>query len=661
MSVIVEHNGEEWEFPDDDTANRYFAQNVVPGLKRGGSVGGAAAASSVRMSPEQKKVHAIQAVAREYAPKTEPAQFAGQKFSSLPGDLKRQAKGLVAGMSLPGAGLVSGLMAAPMAVRKGKSWSEAATPAEYFRAVGEGRDRYNRTLERMKADAPIAATVGAIPRTVAEYAIGTKALSAPFQGGKLAAWADTGKLGKFAKWMGRGTMGGTVNTAMGQADAPDASRVGSDFAWGFVGENAIPTAQAIVHGIGRTAKGFGSKLMTAALGGRGLPPKTKEKYLQEGFDIGEEAFKRKFWGTRAGMQRKASEALQATDDKLQAMLDAKSAEPPAPSVQGRAAYVDSPTRATPEEMSEYVAERVAKKAFPEARTPVNLETGFRERVIVRRPQGDARLPARYRPGEIVTRTDAAPLGRDLPDREFAISSPRQAPGSKVEVLRPGDLQAPPSPFTVRGKAVAREIRAEAPHYEGMVGKGGAQRQLERLASEAERMDLTPARANRVKRQIYEELEDTYKKTRAPKTPAIRGLKAQARGLKKEIERVVPEAEGLNKELQAYGRFKDALNRQESFKQAMMSKATLSQALASAALGGYGALTGEEGEKAKRALLFGFAPMLARLPSLQSGAARGLHSVYRAANYGPMLKALGQIRAPARFVVPVAGQANRSDQ
>lgn len=654
MSVIVEHNGEEWEFPDDESASRYFAQNVNAGMKGGSKMG--AAAKTSPMNPEEKRRHAIQSVAMQYAPRGGGSP--GQKFNPLSKNISDHAQGLIGGMSIPGWGTLSGMTSAPFRARRGKDWGEWVSPGEMWEGFKEGRGAYNKQVERMKAKSPIAATVGMIPRTIGEYAIGTKLLSAPFQGAKLA--TGTGRAAKLAQYMGRGTSGGVVNTAMGQAEGPDPSKIPSQFLMGFLGENAIPTAQAAIHGIGKGAEFMGSKLMTAALGGRGLPPKTKEKFAQEGFDIGKEAFKRKFSGTRSGMQRKASEAIGTTDDKLQAMLDAKSIEPPAPSVSGRTAYVDSPTRASPGEVNEYVAERVAKKAFPEAGASVNPQTGFKERVIVRRPQGDARLPAKYRPGEVVTRTDAAPLGRDIPDREFSIAAPRQAAGSKVDVLRPGDLHAPPSPDLISSKAVAQEIRGELPHYSGMVGKGGAQRQIKRLTAEAEATpDMTPAEANRLKREIYDELEGTYKKTMAPKTPAIRGLKAQARGIRKEIERVVPESKDLNKELQAYGRFKDALDRQESFKQAMMSKMTLSQAGLSGALATYGALSGNTPEdRAKRALLFGAAPALMRLPVVQTGAARGLHGVYGAAGYEPMLKALGQIRAPARFIAPIATQASQ---
>ena len=493
MSVKVRVGDKVITFPDQATAEAYFAENP----------------DGPKIDPPSlptKKEVAKNEVAKIMTPKTGLEAIDAMK----PGDSdawKKSALALATGARFPGTGLAYAQMETNPQFAKdvlsGKMKGKGLR--DYVISYGNkylgNYKRFNRRMEDIRKDAPIASAVGSIAPTIAEYGLGTKALSAPFQGSKfLEPFLNMPKVGPALRYLGRGTAGGVVNAAMGQQGGIDPKRLPSDFAWGFAGENFVPTVEpavnAVYGGIKKGGRWLGGKLLESVV------PRAKAvkmKDLEQGFDFGGELYDRNIWGRAKGIEKQARKGLTENENKLQSLLEAKSS--------------------------------------------------------------------------------------GIPDK-------------------------------VRSSTVADEMRGVLDDYAGVAGEDAARNTVSSMADEVAAMpDQTVLDANKAKRRIYAIKEKSYVSQAADPAKGA-AQKAQARGLKKEIERIVPESTAINKELKVYGKVLDSLKNKNSTNSNLL-KAGLTRLGLAGALGGYGYQQGG----LEDAIKYGSLAIATGTPAARSGAAR----------------------------------------
>lgn len=132
--------------------------------------------------------------------------------------------------------------------------------------------------------------------------------------------------------------------------------------------------------------------------------------------------------------------------------------------------------------------------------------------------------------------------------------------------------------------VIDEIAGLKSNYEGVLDSSDELAKIDEVVKSLDGAESIPiAEANKVKRRIYDLIQNRGYKGSNPLPVKTDIKKAQARGLKKGIEEVVPEAAGLNKELSVFGRLKDAIEDQSASGQRGNLVKTLSL-LGSGALG-----------------------------------------------------------------------------
>jgi len=227
-------------------------------------------------------------------------------------NIGKSLKGLVAGASIPGEGLASSYFKTPLDLHNMIAAGQKPSIGDVIDLYKKNYQGYNQTIDQWKKDAPISGMIGGIPQTVAEYGIGTKALSGIPLLGESNQSSTIGKLLEVAK---KAVRGGAVNTAMGQLSGPDASRMKSDFAWGAGGELGSSALEGIADAMAQGGRNIGGRLNESFLG---RPKPQIQAELSKGQNtLGQEMYDRGIWGTEGSMAKQAAQGLDTNDAALQ--------------------------------------------------------------------------------------------------------------------------------------------------------------------------------------------------------------------------------------------------------------------------------------------------------------------------------------------------------
>lgn len=401
-----------------------------------------------------------------------------------------KARSFLSGMgrALPGSDLASAFGQSEVS-RIGRTLhGEHTTPKQWFEDFKGNYSRFKAVQDAIESKAPGYALAGSLPPTMAEYFLGTKALTGPMSAGG-------GTLGKVLA-------GGVTNLGVAQGQAPDASRVGTDLAFGAGGELLGAGMGALGKYLMPKAKNYGSRLIESTLR-RGDKALQLEK-AKTGQVLGEDLFDRGVFGSHKKMAKVAGERLSSNEAQLQNVLS---------NTKGK----------------------------------------------------------------------------------------------------------------VSAKSVADEVLGELDQYSGVAGEAGNVGKVKGIAEEVAAMgDMSARDANVVKRKIYAQLEPKYNSLN-PDSATISGQKAQARGIKKEIERLAPESAPINRELSVYGRLDKALKTEsaKSFKKNFLSPWNFAAPILGG-LGGAGFTGGDGGTGLGTAI----GMYALSTPWGRNAIARGLHGAHK---------------------------------
>lgn len=106
--------------------------------------------------------------------------------------------------------------------------------------------------------------------------------------------------------------------------------------------------------------------------------------------------------------------------------------------------------------------------------------------------------------------------------------------------------------------VVKELKGLKNFYEQVPGRTAEVEAINSKIADFNKMgDITPSKANEIKRAIYDLRQKSYGKDIVPIQADTE--KTMARGLKKAVEGVVPESKNLNKELQFYGQLRKLIS------------------------------------------------------------------------------------------------------
>lgn len=116
--------------------------------------------------------------------------------------------------------------------------------------------------------------------------------------------------------------------------------------------------------------------------------------------------------------------------------------------------------------------------------------------------------------------------------------------------------------TIDGKAVAPYLDEIKKSYANIPGEENSLKIIESLQNEiASRGQLTALEAQSLKKNIYGLISKSYGKGTLEVTAKTEAQKQMARGLKEEIEKIVPEAKTLNQKISIFSQVKKAIEKQ----------------------------------------------------------------------------------------------------
>lgn len=274
-----------------------------------------------------------------HQPVTDAAAVTAGGKGDFTEDLKGFGKGLAAGASLPGQAAGASFFKTPVDLVKAQSEGGIAplkSPIEDIINTIQGErtslsdvggiykknyQDYNSRIDEMKEENPIGALFGSIPKSMVEYSLGTKLLSA-LPG--IGASDTTSKLGKVLEFVKKANRGGMANVGIGQSGGLDGDRVSSDYIWGAGGEAGGDILAKGADFVKKTGRNIGGRLMESFLR---RPRNVIRQEMARGDTLGRELYDQKVWGTQKSMANQAQEGLETGEDALQSALKGSGRQP----------------------------------------------------------------------------------------------------------------------------------------------------------------------------------------------------------------------------------------------------------------------------------------------------------------------------------------------
>lgn len=413
----------------------------------------------------------------------------------------------------------------------------------------EYQDRLSKQgdiLEGIEKEAPVTSAVSDIAAQIPMFLSGEGALlkAIPALKGAVAAKNTAGvaeKLPLASKLMNlikTGTVGGSVNTAIQQGNAPDLDRLSKDYVMGFGGNVAGSGIAKAAEKVAPTARSMGSRLYDTVLK-RGVTT-VRDELEKDAGTLGQQMYDRGAWGKLKTLLMGADDTIEKKGAERTAHFERYNTPKDVEFPKG-ATYVDSPTRSD--------IPKLGKQAEKYGTNP-NLETfskldendlgNFLEEALTNQSTLDDSLPLKNR----------ALKGTELEGTKPVVVRENFAEGSN------------PAPIS-KAKEIAEleNLKRQAmnrPSEQHLVPQ--IEERITKLKQGAEEYDIFGAEA--AKEDINDKIFEAYAKDNNPISKEID--LAKARGLKAGIEAPFEGADGvnpvrdLNKEMSYQIKLRDAL-------------------------------------------------------------------------------------------------------